>query len=121
MACPRCRKVRDLTENCRVRGVEMKDVKSPLAGLRFHDLRHHAITELSESQTSDSIIMAIAGHVRRSMLAHYSHVRQDAKRDAVNVLSARRPITLTMQDYDTKAELQEEVPSYVVENNGRDD
>ena len=69
--------------------------------LRFHDLRHHAITELAESQTSDSTIMALAGHVSRKMLEHYSHVRQDAKRDAVNLLSARRPAKPTMQGYDT--------------------
>src|SRR5205085_857934 len=36
-----------------------------LKGLRFHDLRHHAITELSESQASDQTIMSIAGHVSR--------------------------------------------------------
>jgi hypothetical protein len=50
-----------------------------LAGLRFHDLRHHAITELAESQASDSTVMAIAGHVSQKMLQHYSHVRLQAK------------------------------------------
>lgn len=40
--------------------------KAGLKGLRFHDLRHHAITELAESGTSDQTIMAIAGHVRSS-------------------------------------------------------
>jgi integrase len=35
-------------------GADIEKVKSPLAGLRFHDLRHHAITELAESQASDS-------------------------------------------------------------------
>jgi integrase len=35
---------------------------------RFHDLRHCAITQLAENCTSDSTIMAIAGHVSRSML-----------------------------------------------------
>jgi integrase len=46
-----------------------------LPGLRFHDLRHQAITELAESQASDQTVMSIAGHVSPSMLAHYSHVR----------------------------------------------
>jgi len=59
-----------------------------LPRLRFHDLRHHAITELSESQASDSTIMSIAGHVSREMLEHYSHVRLDAKRHAVDALSS---------------------------------
>jgi integrase len=58
-----------------------------LAGLRFHDLRHHAITELAESSASDQTIMAISGHVSPKMLAHYSHVRLDAKRTALQTLS----------------------------------
>jgi hypothetical protein len=57
--------------------------------VRFHDTRHHAITELAESQTSDQTIMAIARHVSPRMLAHYSHVRLDAKRAALNALSSR--------------------------------
>ncbi len=56
-------------------------------GLRFHDLRHHAITELAESQASEQTIMAIAGHVSPKMLAHYSHVRLEAKRRALDALS----------------------------------
>src|SRR5215471_16207063 len=75
-------------ENC---GADIEKIKSPLAGLRFHDLRHHAITELAESQASDSTIMAIAGHISPKMLAHYSHVRLQAKRTALDVLSMTRP------------------------------
>jgi integrase len=60
-----------------------------LVGLRFHDLRHHAITELAESQVSDQTIMAIAGHVSQKMLARYSQVRSEAKRQAVMALSAK--------------------------------
>jgi len=61
-----------------------------IPALRFHDLRHHAITELAESQASDATIMAIAGHVSRQMLEHYSHVRLDLKRRALEGLSTRR-------------------------------
>lgn len=43
-----------------------------LPAMRFHDFRHHAITELAESQASDATIMAIAGHVSRQMLENYS-------------------------------------------------
>jgi integrase len=66
---------------------DISKVKSPTAALRFHDLRHHAITELAESQASDQTIMSIAGHVSSKMLAHYSHVRMDAKRKALDALS----------------------------------
>jgi hypothetical protein len=34
--------------------------------------------------------MAIAGHVSREMLEHYSHIRMQAKRDAVAALE-RKP------------------------------
>jgi hypothetical protein len=63
-----------------------------LPGLRFHDLRHQAITELAESQASDQTVMAIAGHVSPSMLAHYSHVRLEAKRHALDALSSRHSL-----------------------------
>lgn len=58
-----------------------------LESLRPHDLRHHAITKLAESpEVSEQTIMAIAGHVSREMLEHYSHVQQQAKRRAVESL-----------------------------------
>ncbi len=60
-----------------------------LKDLRFHDLRHHAITELAESQASERTIMSVAGHVSRQMMEHYSHIRLDAKRQAVEALSQR--------------------------------
>jgi integrase len=62
--------------------------KAGLPGFRFHDLRHCAITQLAESGTSDSTIMAIAGHVSRRMLERYSHVRMEAKRKAMEALAA---------------------------------
>jgi integrase len=58
-----------------------------LPGLRFHDLRHTAITKLAESLASEQTIMAIAGHVSRRMLEHYSHIRMEAKRAAVEAIS----------------------------------
>jgi integrase len=101
--CPVSREVQNPAETCRNQacGASLKDLRSPLAGLRFHDMRHHAITELAESQASDSTIMALAGHVSRKMLEHYSHIRQDAKREAVNVLSARVPQRPESRGYDT--------------------
>jgi hypothetical protein len=69
----------------------MHDIKSPLAALRFHDLRHTAITKLAESQASDQTIMAIAGHVSRQMLEHYSHIRIAAKRVALDSIATPLP------------------------------
>ncbi|MCZ6533961.1 MAG: site-specific integrase [SAR324 cluster bacterium] len=57
-----------------------------LQGLRFHDLRHQAVTELAERGLTDGTIMSIAGHVSRKMLEHYSHIRLEAKRRALECL-----------------------------------
>jgi integrase len=38
---------------------------TPFEGLRFHDLRHQAITELAEHGASDATVMALAGHMSR--------------------------------------------------------
>src|SRR4029077_4074165 len=54
---------------------------------RFHDLRHTFISRLAESQASDSTVMALAGHVSRTMMERYSHIRMEAKRRAVDDLS----------------------------------
>ena len=50
-------------------------------------MRHTAITKLGETLTSDQTIMAIAGHVSRRMLEHYSHIRIEAKRKALEAIS----------------------------------
>ena len=58
------------------------------AGFRFHDLRHQAITEMSEAGASDATIMAVAGHIDRAMMEHYSHVRMAAKRGVLSKLES---------------------------------
>jgi integrase len=51
---------------------------------RWHDNRHTFITCLAESgQAGDETISDMAGHVSKSMLKHYSHIRMEAKRRAV--------------------------------------
>ena len=60
---------------------------TPFQGFRFHDLRHQAITELAEAGAPDATLMALAGHMSRRMLEHYSHVRMAAKRHAVELLT----------------------------------
>ncbi len=63
-----------------------------VAVLRFHDLHHHAITELAKSQASDATLLSIVGHVSPRMLAHYSHLGRKAKRSALDSVSMNRPI-----------------------------
>jgi Phage integrase family len=61
-----------------------------LQGLRFHDLRHTAITELAEMGVADHVLESITGHLSRRMLEHYSHIRIDAKRQALDALDVQR-------------------------------
>jgi integrase len=50
---------------------------------RLHDLRHTFATKLAENGVSESTMLALMGHMSRSMLERYSHIRMAAKRDAV--------------------------------------
>jgi integrase len=77
--------------------------KAGLPGFRFHDLRHCAITQLAENGTADSTIMAIAGHVSRRMLERYSHVRMEAKRNAMESLAVSTRTAGYDTNHDTNA------------------
>lgn len=57
--------------------------------IRFHDLRHTCITKLAETQASEQTLMAIAGHMSRKMIEHYSHIRMEAKRAALDAIAAQ--------------------------------
>jgi len=126
--CPACGTIQDpadacCNEDCKA---DISKVRSSTAGLRFHDLRHHAITELAESQASDQTVMAIAGHVSPRMLAHYSHVRLEAKRNALEAISSRpsnqgedgRETMGYDTNSDTNSESGEPFSSQVLEKNG---
>jgi hypothetical protein len=43
---------------------------------------------MAEAGASDSTLMAVAGHMSRRMLEHYSHVRMAAKRTALEKLES---------------------------------
>jgi integrase len=56
---------------------------------RLHDFRHTAITELAENGAGDQVIKGIVGHVSDHMIKHYSHVRTEAKREALEGLASK--------------------------------
>ena len=119
--CPACALLQDPADNCRNDEcrADIHKVKSPFAGLRFHDLRHHAITELAESQASEQTIMAIAGHVSPKMLAHYSHVRLEAKRRALDALTSGSTEAGHATRHDTNAPPAAIPHPQVIERSGR--
>ena len=109
--CPKCGRVQSPADVCRTREckAEMKDVKSPLAGLRFHDLRHSSITMLAEGNASEQTIRSIAGHLSWRMLEHYSHIRKEAKVRALAALC--RPKSIDGQIVDVANTRESAVPT----------
>jgi len=73
----------------RVPPAELRALEGEVVG-RWHDNRHTLVTELAESGAGDEVIMSIAGHVSRTMLSRYSHVRMEAKRRALDEIAARQ-------------------------------
>jgi len=66
----------------------MLGLKRAKLRIRFHDLRHTCIAKLAESRASEQTLMAIAGHVSRRMIEHYSHIRLEAKRAVLDTIAA---------------------------------
>jgi len=109
--CPECGRLQKPAKTCSDEKckADIGKVVSPTAGLRFHDLRHHAITELAEGQASEQTIRSIAGHVSQKTLEHYSHIRIDAKREALAALSqigGRHPMAQTTSQMGVKPRKQ---------------
>ncbi|WP_250062593.1 site-specific integrase [Stenotrophomonas mori] len=55
------------------------DIKTELGiqDLRFHDLRHEAVSRLVEAGFSDQEVSAISGHKSMQMLKRYTHLRAE--------------------------------------------
>ncbi|MDD2012514.1 tyrosine-type recombinase/integrase, partial [Pseudomonas putida] len=51
--------------------------KLGMADLRFHDLRHEAVSRLVEGGLSDQEVSAISGHKSMQMLKRYTHLRAE--------------------------------------------
>jgi integrase len=54
--------------------------------VRFHDLRHTAVTMMAEKGLPDLTIMAQVGHVSPAMMKTYSHIRRQALNQAAAAL-----------------------------------
>ena len=60
----------------------------PAPGLEEVRRRLAKITEMAETGATDATRMALAGHMSRAMLEHYSHVRTAAKRTVLDKLES---------------------------------
>jgi integrase len=90
--------------------------KAGLTG-RWHDNRHTFITELAESGVPDEVIRDLAGHVSKQMLRHYSHIRMEAKRKALEGLVQKRSNERTIpESNEISTGVPQEVPKVAVVN-----
>jgi len=81
---------------------------------RLHDLRHTAATKMAEAGIPESTMLALMGHMSRAMLERYSHIRMNAKREAVKALSTLTAISTPgvceqAQEKQAQSKLQESV------------
>ena len=62
--------------------------RANIDGLRFHDLRHEAVSRLVEAGLTDQEVAAISGHKSMQMLKRYTHLRAEdlvSRLDQVNL------------------------------------
>ena len=67
-------------------GGSIANIKSPLEGLRFHDLRHSTATKLLEQGTPFPVVADILGWSASTairMAKRYGHIRPEAQRQAL--------------------------------------
>jgi integrase len=65
-----------------------------LADIRFHDLRHEAVSRFVEAGFSDQEVSAISGHKSMQMLKRYTHLRAEDlvdRMDGIARIHDRRP------------------------------
>jgi len=107
--CAQCGLLQDPAEVCSSCGADTSKLKSPFKCFRFHDTRHQAITEHAESKASDRTIMEIAGHASKKMLKHYSHIRLEARRNALDALNMKPELKVNLgstgESYDTTTQI----------------
>jgi integrase len=69
------------TAACKAAGIE---------DLRFHDLRHTAITRMIEAGMQPAEVMRVSGHTTPSMLWRYLNANSDTARRAADALDVLR-------------------------------
>lgn len=67
--------------------LEQGAIKFPI---KPHNLRHQIITKLLEDGQPEEVVRAIAGHVSRKMMEHYSHARIQRKFEALDAINPDR-------------------------------
>lgn len=70
--------------------------------IKPHNLRHQIITKLLEDGQPEEVMRAIAGHVSRKMMEHYSHSRIQRKFQALDAINPDRKRALASSSPESK-------------------
>jgi integrase len=84
-ACGEIQSPRKICRNVECRA-KIESLRNPLAGLRFHDLRHSTATKLLEQGTPFAVVAQILGWSASTairMVKRYGHIRPEAQRQAL--------------------------------------
>lgn len=86
--CPSCGETQEPARTCRNQEcrTDISEMKNPLDGLRFHDLRHSTATKLLEQGTPFAVVAQILGWSASTavrMAKRYGHIRPEAQRQAL--------------------------------------
>jgi integrase len=65
-----------------------RDGPRELSPLSFHSLRHTATSLMKNAGVNASVVMDIIGHESEAISAHYTHVDEKTKRDALRKMPA---------------------------------
>lgn len=95
--CPTCGQAQNPGMICAGNGCKgnIQGIKSPVAGLRFHDLRHNAATKLLEQGTPFPIVAQILGWAASTavrMAKRYGHIRPEVQRRALESITTAEPV-----------------------------
>ena len=63
-----------------------------MSDLRFHDLRHEAVSRLVEAGLSDQEVSAISGHKSMQMLKRYTHLRAEDLVSRLDTIGAMKRV-----------------------------
>ena len=72
----------------------MRGIINPLAGLRFHDLRHSAATKMLENGVPIATVAQVLGWSASTairMAKRYGHIRPEAQRQALESIATALP------------------------------
>jgi len=94
--CPKCGRLQLPTNLCQNLecNASMRGIINPLAGLRFHDLRHSAATKMLENGVPIATVAQVLGWSASTairMAKRYGHIRPEAQRQALESIATALP------------------------------